>query len=570
MKKKENIIIIVVLVVMILAIVGVSYAAFSYGRTGSKVNSITTGSITMTYKETDNTISLNGALPTTDKTGMVRLNPGEYFDFSVSSEITGDVNINYEISAKKEDGNTIGGEYIKLYLTRLTDDGEEEALMVPETYNEESSANDYTGRPVNEMSLYTSSMNSSESNNYRLRMYVDESYNPQGDGGGLTFSVRINVYGKAGDKYVPLTTQKILEDNELQEETTNMFNYASNGSYIASITEEGPQYGSEPSQVTNGLYSMNDEDGVSYYYRGAVTNNNVQFGEYASDYYVYQGKVGGSRYYQSEASCQREGNSTCTQVKLASQGDKMYWKIVRVNGDGSLRLIYNGVSTNPTNADLVSSSAIGLTPYNLEGNDPKYTGYTYDNGTDSFIKKEVDTWYSNSLGSSSYDSKVSSGRFCSDSSGYREETMLGGNVFASFDRLGSAFGKLAGLEMQENVTPTLKCSSTEETYGGSYRLKAGLITADELVLAGESWMVAGNSYLTYKGNFNIDYGFYTMSPLWLLDETGFLYSQSRGLSSSSIIDDHVSLLRPVINVATENGFTSGDGTSENPYIIQAE
>ena len=158
MKKKENIIIIVVLVVMILAIVGVSYAAFSYSKTGSKVNSITTGSITMTYTETDNTISLSGALPTTDKTGMVRLNEGEYFDFSVSSEITGDVNINYEISAKKEDGNTIGGEYIKLYLTRLTETGEE-ALMVPETYNEESSANDYTGRPVNEMSLYTSSMN---------------------------------------------------------------------------------------------------------------------------------------------------------------------------------------------------------------------------------------------------------------------------------------------------------------------------------------------------------------------------------------------------------------------------
>ena len=330
MKKKENIIIIVLLIVMVLAVIGVSYAAFSYSKTGSKVNSITTGSITMTYKETDNTISLNGALPTTDKTGTVRLNPGEYFDFSVSSEITGDVNINYEISAKKEDGNTIGGEYIKLYLTKLNDDGSEEALMVPETYNEESSANDYTGRPVNEMSLYTSSMNSSESNNYRLRMYVDESYNPQGDGGGLTFSVRINVYGKAGDKYVPLTTQEILEDNELQEETTNMFNYASNGSYISSFDpEEGPQYGSEPSQVTNGLYSMNDEDGVSYYYRGAVTNNNVQFGEYTNDYYVYADGYGSS--YQSLESCEAAypGNvGNCTQVKLASAGDKMYWKIM--------------------------------------------------------------------------------------------------------------------------------------------------------------------------------------------------------------------------------------------------
>ena len=187
MKKKENIIIIVVLVVMILAIVGVSYAAFSYSKTGSKVNSITTGSITMTYEETDNTISLSGALPTTDKIGMVRMNPGEYFDFSISSEIVGDVNINYEISAKDitdSGARKIDGSNIKLYLTKLNGDSEE-GLMVPETYSEERSANDYTGRPTGEMSLYTSSMNSSESNNYRLRMYVDEEYNPQGDGGGI-------------------------------------------------------------------------------------------------------------------------------------------------------------------------------------------------------------------------------------------------------------------------------------------------------------------------------------------------------------------------------------------------
>ena len=570
MKKKENIIIMVVLVVMILAIVGVSYAAFSYSKTGSKVNSITTGSITMTYKETDNTISLSGALPTTDKTGMVRLNPGEYFDFSVSSEITGDVNINYEISAKKEDGNTIGGEYIKLYLTRLTDDGSEEALMVPETYNEETSANDYTGRPVNQMSLYTSSMNSSESNNYRLRMYVDESYNPQGDGGGLTFSVRINVYGKAGDKYVPLTTQEILEDNELQEETTNMFNYASNGSYISSFNnQDGPQYGSDPSQVTNGLYSMNDEDGVSYYYRGAVDNNNVQFGEYASDYYVYENN---GLYYQSLESC-REANvgyeDECTQVKLANAGDKMYWKIVRVNGDGSLRLIYNGTSTNPDNSDLAHSFAVGISPYNLESNDPKYTGYTYDNGTDSFIKKEVDTWYKNTLGSSSYDSKVTGGRFCSDSSGYKlaseydvSEEKMGDltdlYLYSSMgDRLANFIKNSPG-----NNAPTLSCPSTSESYGGSYRLKAGLITADELTLAGESSYVVGNSYLNPGES---DYWYWSMTPAVFDIGGARVWGGFDSLSNDGVGYNYA--VRPVINVTTENGFTSGDGTASSLYTI---
>ena len=205
-KRKEIIIIVVLILLMIVIIVGTSYAAFRYGGIGETENSITSGAITMKYTETSNGITLSGALPTTDKTGTVRLTPGEYFDFNISSTITGNTNINYEISAKKEDGNTIDGKYIKLYLTKLNEDGTEEALMVPEVYSEETSANNYTGRPANEMSLYTSSMNSNEDNDYRLRMYVDESYNPQGDGGGLTFTVKINVYGKAGDKYVPLTS----------------------------------------------------------------------------------------------------------------------------------------------------------------------------------------------------------------------------------------------------------------------------------------------------------------------------------------------------------------------------
>ena len=214
LKKKENIVIIIILVIMLIAIIGVSYAAFSFSQTGSVPNKITTGSITMTYEESDNTITLGNALPTTDATGTTRLKDGEYFDFTVSSEITGDVNINYEISAKEVGDGTIDGSNIKLYLTRLTDNGEEQ-LMTPETYNEESTSNTFTGRPAGEMSLYTSSMNASESNNYRLRMYVDENYNPQGDGGNLTFKVQVNVYGKTGNPEDILLTvsEKLLTSN---------------------------------------------------------------------------------------------------------------------------------------------------------------------------------------------------------------------------------------------------------------------------------------------------------------------------------------------------------------------
>ena len=260
LKKKENIIIIALLVVMILAIIGVSYAAFSFSKQGSVPNKITTGTITMTYTESDNTISLGNALPTTDETGTTRLKDGEYFDFTVSSEITGEVNINYEISAKEIGEGTIDGSNIKLYLTRLTDDGEEQ-LMSPETYNEESISNTFTGRPSGEMSLYTSSMNSSESNNYRLRMYVDENYNPQGDGGNLTFAVQVNVYGKAGlsmedrmmkervsgedfhtDEYKSSITSIVTKgDTIIPESATESWDISEkqNGSVIAYVEDDG-------------------------------------------------------------------------------------------------------------------------------------------------------------------------------------------------------------------------------------------------------------------------------------------------------------------------------------------
>ena len=115
-KNKKNILILGLILLMVIALIGVSYAAFRFTWEGTKVNTITTGSITMTYAESDNVINLTGALPTTDKTGKAL---SDYFEFTVSSNITGDVNINYEISAKKESG-TLEDRYIKLYLTRVT------------------------------------------------------------------------------------------------------------------------------------------------------------------------------------------------------------------------------------------------------------------------------------------------------------------------------------------------------------------------------------------------------------------------------------------------------------------
>ena len=293
--KREKLIIIALILVMIVSIIGVSYAAYNYSKTGTKVNSITTGSITMSYEESDNVISIDKALPTTDETGKIRLKEGEYFDFTISSEIVGDININYEISAKDVTtaDRKIDGSNIKLYLTRLREDGTEEELMTPEVYNEEVSANSYTGRPANEMSLYTSSMNSSETNNYRLRMYVDEEYNPQGDGGNLSFSVKINVYGKDGDSLNIKPSSPELDSNMIavryngsnwvkaDSSTNNWYNY-DKGEWANAVTvspSSRDRYLSSPVGTEISMddietmwvwiprysYTIGSEDGTNYY-----------------------------------------------------------------------------------------------------------------------------------------------------------------------------------------------------------------------------------------------------------------------------------------------------------------
>ncbi len=209
-KNKEKIVVAGLLLLLLVLTVGISYAAFRYTGTGTKVNTITSGNISMSFTESDNVISIDKALPTTDNTGVRTLEDGEYFDFTVTSNIKGNSYINYEISVKAIEGNTFDPNYVKLYLSKVNEDGTETSVKkgvtvrtssvsgtVP-TYKEEVMANNNTGRPAGEMSLLTGTVSSQGevTTKYRLRMYVAEEYNPQGDGGNKTFGVKVNVYGK--------------------------------------------------------------------------------------------------------------------------------------------------------------------------------------------------------------------------------------------------------------------------------------------------------------------------------------------------------------------------------------
>ncbi len=224
-KKKQLLLSIGLVLILVLMIVGISYAAFKFTGLGNKPNTITTGAITMEYTESTNTISMNNALPTTDATGKVRLTKGEYFDFTIKSSIKGNANINWEIAAEDitaSSAKKMAGKNIKLYLTKLDSTGAETQVMAPKVYSADTTANTKTGRPSGVMSLATGTMSTSETTNYRLRMYVDEDYNPQGDGGGLSFSVKINAYGKVkeaptGSKMKAYMTQDDYDNDNYPE-----------------------------------------------------------------------------------------------------------------------------------------------------------------------------------------------------------------------------------------------------------------------------------------------------------------------------------------------------------------
>ena len=266
-KKRQLLLTIGLVLVLVLMIVGISYAAFKFTGTGQKANTITTGAITMKYTESTNTISMNNALPTTDATGKVRLTAGEYFDFTLSGTIKGSENINWEIAAEDVTTATrkIDGKYIKLYLTSLDENNNETEVMAPKVYTTESTENTYTGRPANMMSLAKGTTSTSFSTKYRLRMYVDESYNPQGDGGNLAFSIKINAYGKTGDKMPePVLATKLIMDKANAEDLD--YNTATDAQ-----KKEMWTFTHDATEQTTAL--------TDYRYIGADPNNYVKFND---------------------------------------------------------------------------------------------------------------------------------------------------------------------------------------------------------------------------------------------------------------------------------------------------
>ena len=186
--------------ILVVAVVGVSFAAFSYSQTGQYENKITTGVISMSYSNPSNGINLTNALPTTDNTGKALTGTNNVFDFSVSATISGTATINYAITATTTPATTLTDSFVKVYLTdRGTggDDGEETQVLAPTLVSAltKTGASEASGAPQGQFVLKTGTFSATTTDNYRLRMWVADTFT--GTSASETYKLRVNVYGKA-------------------------------------------------------------------------------------------------------------------------------------------------------------------------------------------------------------------------------------------------------------------------------------------------------------------------------------------------------------------------------------
>ena len=309
-----------------------------------------------------------------------------------------------------------------------------------------------------------------------------------------------------------------------------------------------------PATTDEGIFEMEDDYGTSYYYRGAVENNYVKYGVNAA-------------------------------------GQEMWWRIIRVNGDGSLRIVYDGTqgyANGTSNNDRFAK--VGQV-YNAKYNDAKYVGWMYGPaGTTASTSKEqaqsniassdakvyVDQWYKENIVDTGYGNNVSDEIFCNDrSTPGKELTGWISDTGKGFGSNYTAYGATARTQVWNSKpsAPTFKCPQKNDAFtvsdtekgNGALEYPVGLITADEIVAAGSGKFGTINSnYYLYKSS---SYYQWSLSPYYYNGINAYVFGvNASGLLYSNNVNDTLGAVAPVINLSTEYAVTlKGTGTIADPY-----
>ena len=175
---KQVLLSVLAVAILVVAVVGVSFAFFTYSKQGETVNTITTGTLVFSYNEPANGILLEDAVPMSDSDAKTTLVSGRnVFDFTVTSTINGNATINYEITAKEStdqsDIGTLESKYVKVSLDKV-DGGSETPVKAATHYDDLTAGTIATGDKLLGTGSATNSNGSPVTTTYRLRMWMAE------------------------------------------------------------------------------------------------------------------------------------------------------------------------------------------------------------------------------------------------------------------------------------------------------------------------------------------------------------------------------------------------------------
>ena len=232
-----------------------------------------------------------------------------------------------------------------------------------------------------------------------------------------------------------------------------------------------------------------------------------------------------------------------------------WWRIIRINGDGSIRMIYQGTSANETG----SGTRTETSAFNSSSGNKTYVGLVYDGtnqhgyGTNSTIMNKLNTWYNNNLASYETGYIDTGAGFCSD------RNLQSGSWSAKGSHNYAAYGRLYN---KGSESASLQCSDVDILSQDNGRLPnpIGLITADEAALAGVTWNNQKESYL------NTGQPYWTMSPSDYDSVASMFAVASNGYLDYSIVNWTGSGVRPVINLKSAIAIT-GSGTTNDPFKV---
>lgn len=205
-KKKKITLAILSIISTVLLTVGVTYAVFTYSKTGDTENTITSGKLTFLYTENvgaGSGINITNAFPISDEAGKALVGDNQVFDFRIQGTVTGDATIPFEITLRKKANSTLSEDLVAVYLTDITEIEEDEILDVAR-YSDLGNASTLTSEEletISEKQLYAGVVpaNTDYNRSFRLRMWIaatdiDGNEINQEELNGKTFAATVNVY----------------------------------------------------------------------------------------------------------------------------------------------------------------------------------------------------------------------------------------------------------------------------------------------------------------------------------------------------------------------------------------